>query len=145
MTYLHHTCGRLRLRCQPLRRNSVECEMARLSLSVITGVRAAAANPLTGSLTIHYDPATLAAGRLEAALRVMGYLEGAPAPTRYLRKPALPKLPAITAAVPTLSSIPAPTRRAAGAAAGTLVKMAAGVLVEKAVERAVAAAVCAVL
>ena len=57
---LHHIPGRLRFRSAALKGNACACEMARSRLNRIRGVTSVAANPITGSLLVEYDPATLA-------------------------------------------------------------------------------------
>ena len=71
---LHHIPGRLRFRSAALKGNACACEMARSRLNRIRGVTSVAANPITGSLLVEYDPATLAPAHVVSALANQGYV-----------------------------------------------------------------------
>ena len=74
---VHHIRGRLRFRSAALKGAPRAGEIARARLSRIKGVTAVAANPITGSLLVEYDPATLAPTRVIDALSKHGYVAAA--------------------------------------------------------------------
>jgi hypothetical protein len=51
----HHVPGRVRLKVDGLKHRPVLLEALRSELAAAAGVTSATANPLTGSLTVHYD------------------------------------------------------------------------------------------
>jgi hypothetical protein len=72
--YIHHIPGRLRLRSELVKRNDARAAEAVAFLRSIAGVHSAAANPLTGSLTIHYNTALTTGDALYKALKEAGWL-----------------------------------------------------------------------
>ncbi|MEW6664945.1 MAG: HMA2 domain-containing protein [Thermodesulfobacteriota bacterium] len=93
MVYDIHTVpGRLRVKIPTMRSNPhADEEMASL-FSGHKGIKNIAANPITGSVVINYDPTILDSGRILKALRREGYL------TRFTlktaeegRQPSLPR------------------------------------------------------
>lgn len=72
-----HIPGRLRFRSAALKGAPRAGEIARARLSRIKGVTSVAANPITGSLLVEYDPATLAPTRVIDALSNHGYVAAA--------------------------------------------------------------------
>jgi Heavy metal associated domain 2 len=70
---VHHVPGRLRFRSAALRGDARTREVAHARLSRIKGVTSVAANPITGSLLVEYDPATLAPASVIEALANQGY------------------------------------------------------------------------
>jgi Heavy metal associated domain 2 len=71
---LHHLPGRLRIRIPFFKRNEQALVTARTSLEGVEGVTSVAINPVTGSLTINYDPRVLAPAELSRAMSDRGYL-----------------------------------------------------------------------
>jgi hypothetical protein len=53
--YLHELPGRLRVRSPLFRRHPERATALQKSLESVDGVRSAVVNPVTGSVTIHYD------------------------------------------------------------------------------------------
>ena len=53
--YIHHIPGRLRVRFTCLRGNEEKTRAITNRLGSVTGVRSAVVNPLTGSVTVHYN------------------------------------------------------------------------------------------
>lgn len=74
---VHHVPGRLRFRSAALKADAHAGEVARARLSRIEGVTAVAANPITGSLLVEYNPATLAPADVVDALANHGYVAAA--------------------------------------------------------------------
>lgn len=73
LEYVHSVPGRLRLKITTLKsqRRAAEAEAV---VAAIPMVASAAANPLTGSLTINYDRRQLSVGALWEKLRILGYV-----------------------------------------------------------------------
>ena len=71
--YLHHVPGRLRVKCDRLRREPAALAAAYRRLQGMTGVRTISANRLTGSLLVTYDPNLLSLPDLRQALRRCGF------------------------------------------------------------------------
>lgn len=73
LEYVHYVPGRLRLKTTTLKnqRRAAEAEANVAAIPMVTG---AAANPLTGSLTINFDRQQLSIGDLWEKLRAMGYV-----------------------------------------------------------------------
>ena len=71
--HIHHVPGRLRVRVARVRRNPELAEAVRRAMERVEGVQSAEANPLTGSVVLHYNPASTSAGALLSALRESGY------------------------------------------------------------------------
>jgi hypothetical protein len=83
LEYVHFVPGRLRLKSTTLKnqRRAAEAEANVAAIPMVTG---AAANPLTGSLTINFDRQQLSIGDLWEKLRMLGYVsENRPEPTGY--------------------------------------------------------------
>ena len=81
LEYVHFLPGRLRLRITALRNRAMAAE-AEIKVGAIPHVASAAANALTGSLTITFDPMRLSIADLWQTLTKMGYLsEGTRQPT----------------------------------------------------------------
>ncbi len=76
VAYLHHVPGRLRLKLPSLKGDSEIAAAVERDLAVIPGVTAAIANPVTGSLIIHYRHREIAAEDLWAALQALGLVAG---------------------------------------------------------------------
>lgn len=70
--YLHHVPGRLRVRIPALRNNGVKIDEVK-GLLHVNGSRNVAVNPLTGSVTVTYDPAIVRAEELLYRLKSAGY------------------------------------------------------------------------
>ena len=73
LEYVHFVPGRLRLKISTLKsqREAAEAEAVVAAIPMVTR---AAANPLTGSLTINFDRQQLSIGDLWEKLRTMGYV-----------------------------------------------------------------------
>jgi Heavy metal associated domain 2 len=81
LEYVHFVPGRLRLKITTLKsqRRAAEAEAVVAAIPMVTS---AAANPLTGSLTINFDRQQLSVGDLWEKLRILGYVsENRPEPT----------------------------------------------------------------
>ncbi len=115
---IHHIPGRLRLRASMTRRLPGRAQALGERLSALPGVRAMHISSRTGSLTVHYDPSTLAPAGLG---RIVGEA-----------------MPMSAAVVPTTSAGSKLTK--AGAVFG---KAAFDVFVAKALERSVVSVLAA--
>src|SRR5690242_4776534 len=81
LEYVHFVPGRLRLKTTALKNQRRAAEAA-ANIAAIPMVTAAAASPLTGSLTINFDRRQLSIADLWEKLRGMGYVsEDLPEPT----------------------------------------------------------------
>lgn len=69
--YIHHVPGRLRIRIPILKNNPQAIERAK-TLLLVEGTDSFKANPLTGSLTVTYDPHSLSKDRLLGILKQNG-------------------------------------------------------------------------
>ncbi len=76
-TYIHDVPGRLRVRTAAVRNNQPAAAAVRALLGATPHVFSVETNPLTGSITVRYDPARLSAAAILEVLRRNGYLEGA--------------------------------------------------------------------
>lgn len=72
--YIHHLPGRLRIRTGRVKSNPQAADLAKRQLSAMKGVLSAEANPVTGSVTLRYDPTALAQHELLDVLRHNGYI-----------------------------------------------------------------------
>ena len=86
-TYAHVLQGRLRIKVAGVKGSPEGAARVEARLASIDGVFAVAANPMTGSVLVQYDPATAQQGEIVEALRALGCL---PYPTGDL--PARGKL-----------------------------------------------------
>jgi hypothetical protein len=73
LEYVHFIPGRLRLRIKTLR-HRVQAADAEIEVGAIPNITSAAANPLTGSLTITFDREQLSIGDLWETLQRLGYV-----------------------------------------------------------------------
>lgn len=124
-TYIHHVPGRLRVRSSLIRRNHSRANEAVESLRPLAGVHSAEANPLTGSLTLRYDPSVMTGDALLVRLKEGGWI------------PLGPVLPSAAATTPV-----------AWLGSETSAKVAKAVAIyalEKVAERSLAALIAAVL
>lgn len=81
LEYMHFVPGRLRLKITALRdqRRAAEAKANVAAIPMVTGV---VANPMTGSLTINFDPQQLSIADLWERLRTLSYVsENCPEPT----------------------------------------------------------------
>ena len=87
--YRHHVPGRLRVRSSRIKQQALAAADAQSTLSVLAGVARVESNVLTGSVTIHYNPATITAEHLLHHLHSGGYIDGCelpqPPPPRIAR------------------------------------------------------------
>ena len=60
--YLHEVPGRLRIKIPALRRNTQLAREIQTVLGSFSGIRSTSVNTLTGSITVHYDPALVYPG-----------------------------------------------------------------------------------
>ncbi len=70
---VHHVPGRLRLRLGVIKRNAAAAAQACAILGSLPGVERVSANPVTGSVLIHYNPGVTAPARLGEELRLAGF------------------------------------------------------------------------
>ena len=75
--YIHHTPGRIRVRSKAFRCQGAAVQDAERQLQAMDGVRGVRINPRAGSITVHYDPASLGQTELLAALEQVGCLGAA--------------------------------------------------------------------
>jgi hypothetical protein len=75
VAYLHHVPGRLRLKIASLKGDPDAAAAAQRDLSAVPGIITATANPVTGSLTIHYCEREIDADRLWGILRHLGLVD----------------------------------------------------------------------
>jgi hypothetical protein len=81
---IHHLPGRLRLRVPEVKANGSYASSLETRLRTINGIRTAEANPVTGSVLIHYDH--------EHTVSVLRALKTIPAPNpkpRHVQRPAM--------------------------------------------------------
>lgn len=71
--YIHHVPGRLRVRTAVVKRNEKQATAVKALLQSTEGVRTVAVNPLTGSVTVHYDEKTTNSSALLDVLNRQGY------------------------------------------------------------------------
>jgi copper chaperone CopZ len=71
--YIHHVPGRLRVRTAVVKRNERQATAVKALLQSTEGVRTVAVNPLTGSVTVHYDEKTTNPSALMDVLNRQGY------------------------------------------------------------------------
>lgn len=57
--FIHQTYGRMRVRIASLKGNLPFCRVLVRDLSALPGVQRVAANDVTGSVVVHYDPGSL--------------------------------------------------------------------------------------
>lgn len=74
--YVHHVPGRLRVRAAAVKGSEEKASAVKSLLQSTSGVRSAAANPLTGSITIHYDEQATDYLALVNLLNERGYFVG---------------------------------------------------------------------
>jgi hypothetical protein len=120
---LHHVPGRLRVRSPRVKRNAALAEAARRELGQVAGVTGVRVNEVTGSITLTYEPGTLGKQDLLERLHGRGWI-GA----ELLVEPAAPGIAGRLLDV------------SAARAGQVLAKATLGLLIEKAIERAVIAA-----
>jgi hypothetical protein len=68
MQCIHHIPGRLRVRVAGIKGDAQGASRLGCLLREVDGVTSVAANPLTGSVLVHYDPATLCMSALMARI-----------------------------------------------------------------------------
>jgi hypothetical protein len=62
--YVHHVPGRLRIRIPEVKGNSAEASSLERRIRAQRGVKSVQTSPLTGSVLVHYDPATASVSTL---------------------------------------------------------------------------------
>jgi Heavy metal associated domain 2 len=67
---VHHVPGRLRVRILPIKGHPDKARLFAARMEALPGVRAVAANALTGSVVIHYDARLTSDSKMLAALGV---------------------------------------------------------------------------
>ena len=73
-TYAHVLQGRLRLKVAGVKGSPEGAARVEAHLGSMDGVFAVTANPMTGSVLVHYDPATAQQVEIVEALRTLGCL-----------------------------------------------------------------------
>lgn len=74
--YIHHVPGRLRVRTAAVKGNEKQATAVKALLQSTEGVRTVAVNPLTGSVTVHYDEKSTNPSALLDVLSRQGYPVG---------------------------------------------------------------------
>jgi copper chaperone CopZ len=120
--YIHHVPGRLRVRTPAVKRNPAGAAALREAIETLAGVTRAEVNPLTGSVTVHYDKTVTSSQQILARLEQHGHYD----PQRALGADDY-------------------LQRAASRAGDALGRALFGMAVEKAVERSAVALVAALL
>ncbi|HZQ53971.1 MAG TPA: cation transporter [Bryobacteraceae bacterium] len=77
--YIHETPGRVRIRTEAIKKNDCAATAVPGLLQSVPGVLSAAANPLTGSITVTYDATRLHSAAILELLRAQGYIGMEPA------------------------------------------------------------------
>ena len=132
--YVHDEVpGRLRIRCRALRRKTEKITAARNRLRSTRGVTSVAANPVTGSFTILYDPARTTSVALLDAWKVNGEPEPFTRGTHGIEHEQL------------RTAIDVVRERTIAPLTPLIARVVATFVVEKAVERSLLAIVAAVL
>jgi hypothetical protein len=121
--YVHHIPGRLRVKSALLKRNEPRAVAVRALLGGMQGVVGCEVKTLTGSVVVCYEPAVVGAHTIMSVLEAEGFIAGQAARVDEH----------------------ATVRSRAGTIAGRVGKAAAGVLVEKLVERSAVALIGAIL
>ncbi len=62
--FIHQTYGRMRVRVAALKGNLQSCRELMRQLAALPGVQRVAANDVTGSIIVHYDPQSIPAARI---------------------------------------------------------------------------------
>ncbi|MEW6595446.1 MAG: HMA2 domain-containing protein [Thermodesulfobacteriota bacterium] len=75
--YVHQVPGRIRVKVPHLKNRHACCGKLERALQNHHGVRAATANPLTGSIVVNYDPAAINAENVLAVLKANRYFDEA--------------------------------------------------------------------
>ena len=131
--YIHHIPGRLRVRSGRIERNQARAAEAVGFLRSKPGVHSATANPLTGSLTVHYNTALTTGDAVFGALKEAGWL----APGRTPLPPPPQPTPAVRFGSPVVDF---------GSEAGVkFARTVALYALERVAERSLAALIAAVL
>jgi copper chaperone CopZ len=73
--YLHDVPGRLRVRSPLLAGNQIKCREAEELLEYYTGVNSVEVKPITGSVTVEYDPRCTSSEELVEQLQLNGLFE----------------------------------------------------------------------
>lgn len=124
-SYIHHVPGRLRVRTGAVKGSEEKAASVKALLQSASGVCSVAANPITGSVTIHYDQQATDHLRLMELLNERGYFVGQPVVAPLTRV-----------------SVPEPRKSQLGSMVVTTV---ATFLVEKALEHAIFALLAGLL
>lgn len=72
--YIHHTSGRLRLKLARIRKNPARAHDIQIMARRLDGVTSAAANSVTGSVLIHYEPGRTDVHAILRAMSSAGWL-----------------------------------------------------------------------
>ncbi len=73
--YIHHVPGRLRVRNSLFKDNSPLLEEIRNCFTGAAGISGITANPLTGSVTVNYDPELLSPEKMVQIFEDCGYVD----------------------------------------------------------------------
>jgi hypothetical protein len=76
--YLHHVPGRLRLKAQSLKNSEDKAVEIRALCAQLPGIEAIELNPLTGSLLVRYDKASVNSAQILGFLFVNGVITSIP-------------------------------------------------------------------
>jgi copper chaperone CopZ len=120
--YMHHVPGRIRVRNPAIKRDPARATVLQSQLERLNGVTRAEVNPVTGSVTVHYDQGAIGSHDVLGELERHGCVDRARVVSQdtYLQQ-------------------------AASKAGGALGKAVLGMMVEKAVERGAVALIAALL
>lgn len=124
LNYVHHIPGRLRVRSAEIRGNERGAQAAKAAIGSLPGVKSVEANPLTGSITVLYDPKATDAEAVLGSLRHHGYTAHARIPERAVAR-------RLSSANPQIGAI--------------IAKRVTSYVVEAALERSILALVTAIL
>ena len=124
--YVHHVPGRLRVRVPGVKGNAAEANSLEKRIRAHYGVTNVQTNPLTGSVLVHYDPATASVSTLSQLMLCSGVMRQ---DNRTLSTPIQPDL----------------IKRAGQQMAGSVATAVVRHVMEIAVERAAVALITAIL
>ncbi|MEW6386173.1 MAG: HMA2 domain-containing protein [Thermodesulfobacteriota bacterium] len=72
-SFVHTLAGRLRIKIPEIKGNPMKAQEMENQFNLLTGMEQVAANPVTGSLLLIYDPHLLKQEEIYAVLEEMGY------------------------------------------------------------------------
>ena len=128
--YLHHVPGRLRVKAAALKNNAGKAVQAGALLEDIPGIEAVEVNAVTGSMLVRYDEDIITSAQILGVLVAYGFINLLPG-AKSKGMPSALKRPAREEVVQNLS--------------GVLPKLLADIVIDKVVQRAMAALVSAAI